>query len=378
MNVRLFKPSLGEEELAMIKEAFDRSWIGLGPNVNKFEEKWADFVGAKAAIGVNSATAALHLAISAFRFPEGKKVLVPSLTFSATASAALYNRLIPVFVDSDPVTLGVDLEDLDRKYDEDCVAVMPVHYTGHPVPMEKLMPWARERGLKVIEDCAHTAGGNYQGKILGTWGDIGCYSFEEKKLMTTGDGGMMVTNDPELFKEVKAMRWVGIDKDNWKTAKAYTDANKDALHWFYELNVLGYKYNMNDLAASIGLAQFAKLHGFNQRRSTIIRQYMEGIRDLKDRGIQPLLPFEPENYPYQMFGVRAEKRDELIIYLKSKGIATGCHYTPLSLQPLFKPYAYGCDFIEKEVDKFITLPLHADLTDEEVKYVIAHLNDFDG
>ena len=378
MNVRLFKPSLGEEELAMIKEAFDRSWIGLGPNVNKFEEKWADFVGAKAAIGVNSATAALHLAISAFRFPEGKKVLVPSLTFSATASAALYNRLIPVFVDSDPVTLGVDLEDLDRKYDEDCVAVMPVHYTGHPVPMEKLMPWARERGLKVIEDCAHTAGGNYQGKILGTWGDIGCYSFEEKKLMTTGDGGMMVTNDPELFKEVKAMRWVGIDKDNWKTAKAYTDANKDALHWFYELNVLGYKYNMNDLAASIGLAQFAKLPGFNQRRSTIIRQYMEGIRDLKDRGIQPLLPFEPENYPYQMFGVRAEKRDELIIYLKSKGIATGCHYTPLSLQPLFKPYAYGCDFIEKEVDKFITLPLHADLTDEEVKYVIAHLNDFDG
>jgi len=378
MNVRLFKPSLGEEEMAMIKEAFDRSWIGLGPNVNKFEEKWADFVGAKAAIGVNSATAALHLALSAFRFPEGKKVLVPSLTFSATASAALYNRLVPVFVDSDPVTLGIDLEDLDRKYDEDCVAVMPVHYTGHPVPMEKLMPWARERGLKVIEDCAHTAGGNYQGKILGTWGDIGCYSFEEKKLMTTGDGGMMVTNDPELFKDVKAMRWVGIDKDNWKTAKAYTDANKDALHWFYELNVLGYKYNMNDLAASIGLAQFAKLPGFNQRRSTIIRQYMEGIRDLKDRGIEPLLPFEPENYPYQMFGVRAEKRNELIIYLKSKGIATGCHYTPLSLQPLFKPYAYGCDFIEKEADKFITLPLHADLTDEEVNYVLAHLNDFDG
>ena len=118
--------------------------------------------------------------------------------------------------------------------------------------MDILVPWARKNNVKVIEDCAHTMGTKYKGKILGTWGDIGCYSFEEKKLMTTGDGGMMVTNYPELFKDVKAMRWVGIDKDNWKTAQSYTHVNKDALHWFYELNVLGYKYNMNDLAASIG------------------------------------------------------------------------------------------------------------------------------
>jgi len=211
MNIRLFKPSLGEEELQAIKEAFDRSWVGLGPMVNEFEKQWAAFVGSEIAIGVNSATAALHLALAAFRFPEGKKVLVPSLTFSSTASAILYNRLTPVFVDSDPVTLGICLEDLESKYDKDCVAVMPVHYAGHPVPMEKLVAWAKQKGLKIIEDCAHTAGGIYQGKTLGTWGDIGCFSFEEKKCMTTGDGGMMVTNDPELFKDVKAMRWVGID-----------------------------------------------------------------------------------------------------------------------------------------------------------------------
>lgn len=375
MNIRLFKPSLGEEELQAIKEAFERSWVGLGPNVNEFEKQWANFVGAQLAIGLNSATAALHLALAVFRFPEGKKVLVPSLTFSATASAVLYNRLQPVFVDANPVTLGFDLEDLEKKYDKDCVAVIPVHYAGHPVPMEKLMPWAKEKGLKVIEDCAHTAGGNYKGKILGTWGDIGCYSFEEKKLMTTGDGGMMVTNEPELFRDVKAMRWVGIDKDNWKTAQQYTSANMDALHWFYELDVLGYKYNMNDLAAAIGLVQLKKLSGFNKKRSAIIRMYLDGLSGVK--GVQPLLPFEPELYPYQMFGIRADNRDELMVYLKNKGIATGCHYTPLSIQPLFKQWGNNCPFIEKEANRFITLPLHADLTKEEVDYVIQEIKLFD-
>lgn len=374
MNIRLFKPSVGEDELQMIKEAFDRSWIGLGPMVSKFEEEWANFVGAKLAIGLNSATAALHLALAVFNFPEGKKVLVPSLTFSATASAILYNRLIPVFVDSNPETLVMDMEDMNRKYDKDVVAVMPVHYCGHPVPMEILVPWAKEKGLKIIEDCAHTTGSLYKGTPLGLWGDIGCYSFEEKKLMTTGDGGMMVTNDPELFKDVKAMRWVGIDKDNWKTAQAYVDANKDAMHWFYELNVLGYKYNMNDLAASIGLAQLQKLPEFNKIRGNIITRYMEEIENIK--GIEPLLPYEPEKYVYQMFGIRAENRDELMIYLKSKGIATGCHYTPLSTQPLFKEWGNNCSFIEHEADKFITLPLHADLRNEEVNYIIHHLKDF--
>jgi len=374
MNIRLFKPSVGKEELENIAGAFERSWIGLGPNVNEFEKKWAEYIGVKSAIGVNSATAALHISLMVFKFPRGKKVLVPSQTFAATACAVLYNGLIPVFVDSDPVTLGIDLDDMKKKYDDDCVAVMPVHYAGHPVPMDELMPWAKEKGLRVIEDCAHTTGALYKGKPLGTWGDFGCYSFEEKKLMTTGDGGMIVSNDVELMQDIKAYRWVGIDKDNWKTAQAYTDTNRDAMHWFYEINLLGYKYNMNDLAASIGLAQLKKLDKMNARRSEIIRMYLDGINDVN--GIRPLLPFEPEKYVYQMFSIRSEKRDELMIYLKSKGIATGCHYTPLTSQPLFKPYAKDCDYIEMEADKLITLPLHSDLKNEEVEYVIKHLKEF--
>lgn len=374
MNIRLFRPSVGKEELENIQDSFERSWIGLGPKVNQFEKEWADFVGAELAIGLNSATAALHLAVSAFAFPEGKKVLLPSLTFAATATAVLYNRLIPVFVDSDPLTLGMDMHDLRAKYDEDCVAVMPVHYTGHPVPMDELMEWANEKNLKVIEDCAHTTGADYKGKSLGTWGHIGCYSFEEKKLMTTGDGGMIVTNEPEILKNTKAQRWVGIDKDNWKTAQSYVSANKDAMHWFYEINVLGYKYNMNDLAASIGLAQLKKLPAMNAHRSAIIRHYMDGIVDIPQ--IEPLLPFEPEQFVYQMFGIRVDARDDLMIHLKSKGIATGCHYTPMTCQPLFSEWAGSCAYIEEEYNRFITLPLHAELTFDEVDYIIEHLRLF--
>ncbi len=374
MIVRLFKPSLGEEELENIKDAFERSWIGLGPLVNEFEDEWRLLTGSQVAIAVNSASAALHLALSVFGFTEGKKVLLPALTFASTATAVLHNRLQPVFVDSDPGTLGMDLEDLDRKYDEDCVAIIPVHYTGHPVPMEKLLPWAQERRLKIVEDCAHTAGAKYRGRMLGTWGDIGCFSFEEKKLMTTGDGGMMVSNDPDLMKDVKAMRWVGIDKDNWRTAQSYTTFNQDAMHWFYEINLLGYKYNMNDLAASIGLAQLKKLPSMNLRRSKIVRFYLDRLVGLP--GIKPLLPFDPENYCYQMFGIRAAYRNELMIHLKSKGIATGCHYTPLSIQPLFKTWGKNCPYIEAEHERFITLPLHADLTDDEVEYVIDGVKSF--
>src|SRR5579862_29451 len=147
MNIRLFKPYVGQEELDSIKEAFDRSWIGLGPKVVEFEQDWSKYIGAKSSVGVNSATAALHLALTAFGFPQGKKVLVPAMTFAATATAVLYNGLEPVFVDIDERTLSIDLHDLEKKYTKDCVALMPVHFGGHPVPMDELMAFARSKKL---------------------------------------------------------------------------------------------------------------------------------------------------------------------------------------------------------------------------------------
>jgi len=230
MNIRLFKPAVGSEEIENIKEVFDRAWLGLGPRVSEFEKKWSRYIGCKAAVGVNSATAALHLALTALGFPEGKKVLLPDITFASTGTAVLYNRLEPVFVDVDPETISISVEDLEKKYTNDCVAIIPVHMAGHPAPMDEIMAFARSKNLAVIEDCAHAAGGVYKGKHLGTWGDLGCFSFEEKKCMTTGDGGMVCSDDEDLVEPLRAYRWVGIDKDTWKRVKGYTGTeSEDAL-----------------------------------------------------------------------------------------------------------------------------------------------------
>ena len=155
--------------------------------------------------------------------------------------------------------------------------------------MDKLVPWAKERSLLVVEDCAHTPGSVYKGKPLGTWGDIGCYSFEEKKIMATGDGGMICTNDPKKLNDIRAYRWVGMDKDNWKKAEEYVGIDQDTMHWFYEISVLGYKYNMNDLAAAIGLAQLEKLPSMNQRRMNSMGLLVDGVNSIN--GIDLLLPY---------------------------------------------------------------------------------------
>jgi perosamine synthetase len=375
MNIRLFKPSVGEEELANIREVFERAWLGNGPTVVKFEEAWSNYIGCKISISVNSATAALHLALTAFHFPEGKKVLVPAITFASTATAVLYNRLIPVFVDVDSDTVSMDLNDLQRKYDNDCVAVIPVHNGGYPVAMDKLMELAGRLNLKVIEDCAHCAGGVYKGKKLGTWGHIGCFSFEEKKCMTTGDGGMICSDDIDLIEPLKAYRWVGIDKDTWRRTDKHSGLTEnEAMHWHYEISVLGYKYNMNDIAAAIGLAQLGKLDFMNRKRAVIIGKYLDGLDDLEE--INPIFPYVRGNGAYWYFGVRSNRRDALIIYLRNKGIATGVHFYPLTQQPLFRSFATHCPVAESIWKQFVTLPSHVDLNDYEIDFVINQINNF--
>jgi perosamine synthetase len=376
MQIRLFKPSVGEEELENIRGVFGRAWLGLGPLVTEFEKEWSEYLGASTSVGVNSGTAALHLALAAFNFRPKSRVLVPAITFVSTATAVLYNNLEPVFVDVDPETLSLSLDDLERKITKDCVAVLPVHFGGQPVPMDRLLEVTRRHRLAVIEDCAHAAGGSYKGRKLGTWGDIGCFSFEEKKCMTTGDGGMISSDRIDLVEPLRAHRWIGIDKDTWKRAAGYTSADAlDARHWYYEVAVLGYKYNMNDLMAAIGLAQLKKLDGMNERRCVIIRRYLEGIREC--RQIKPLLPYECAGASYWLFGVRCKRRDDLIIHLKRRGVATGVHFMPLPLHPLFKDYNHDIPMALELWQTFVTLPLFPDLTDEEVDYVVAALRDFD-
>lgn len=366
---RLFQPTLDRHEVQQVDEVISAEWLGMGPKLKEFEQTWEKRLNASA-LALNSCSAALHLAMDALELPRGSKVLVPSLTFAATALAPLHCDLEVVLVDSDPVTLTIDLADLEAKYDENCVAVMVVHYAGHPAPMEEIAPWAESRGLAVIEDCAHTIGSLYLGRPLGTWGDYGCFSFEEKKIMTTGDGGLLVARDAKSLAGPRLKRWLGIDRDSWRQAARYLDPDSPDSHWFYEVPVRGFKYNMNDLAAAVGLGQLAHLDEMLGLRSERLSEYVKWAKEI---GVETLVPYDPSQYAYQMFGVRVDDRPKVMRELKMRGIATGSHYTPLSRQPILSDQRGTCPYVEREADRLLTLPFHARMTRSDVDFVMKGL-----
>lgn len=367
MKIRLFKPHLDQSDLESIKKTFDINWLGLGTMVDQFEKEWSGKFGTKYSLGLNSATAALHLALAAFNFPKGKKVLIPSMTFSATAMAVLYNDLIPIFVDVESSNLTINIEDLKSKIDSDCVAIIPVHYGGSACDMDLLMQLANEHGLKVIEDCAHTQGGKYKGKYLGTIGDIGCFSFEEKKGMTTGDGGMICFNDDKIYEYLKPMRWVGIDKDTWRRVEGLSDLQDYSFHWFYEIRNIGFKYNMNNLAAALGLSQFNKLDEINDTKNEAIKLYIQNLKDVKE--IKFLMDYSKWTGSYWLFGLRVDDRSKLINFLSENGVSTGVHFTPLNEQPYFTKFIGTTPIANELYTKILTLPLYPMMSKEEVEYV---------
>ncbi|MFC1869949.1 DegT/DnrJ/EryC1/StrS family aminotransferase [Chloroflexota bacterium] len=375
MKIRLVKPYVGKEELENIKEVLERAWLGNGPKVVELEKAWSEYLGCRDSVAVNSCTAALHLALWVYQFPKGKKVLVPAMTFVSTANAALYNGLTPVFVDVDEATLGIDLADLERKCDQDCVAAMPVHFGGHPVPMDELMPWAKSHNLKVISDCAHCAGGQYKGRKLGTWADIGCFSFEEKKCLATGDGGMVSSDDEDLIEKIRGNRQVGMSSGTWQRFKQAGDnRDADAYHWYYDVRELGYKYNMNDVIAAIGLAQLKKLDYMNNRRVEILKKYLDGIKDCHN--VKPAFPYDLTTTYYD-FMVRTRNRDEFIIHMQKKGVATGVHTMPVPLLSLYQDYEVDIPTAMRIWEEYVVLPLYVELSDEKIAYVIECIREFD-
>lgn len=374
-HIRLFKPSLGKEEIKEIKKIFKRSWIGYGPQVKKFENLWSKFIGVKYSIGVTSCSAALHLALASKKFKKKKKVLIPAMTFTATAATALYNNLEPVFVDINDYDLNINFEDLKKKYSKDCVAVIAVHVGGQPCEMEKIIPWAKKKNLLVIEDCAHTAGGVYKNKVLGTWGDISCYSFEEKKMLTTGDGGMICTNNKVLASKFRVLSFHGWDKDPWLRYKKGLNKKIKDKHWYYQIKELGFKYNMNDLMASIGLAQLKKLNSFNLKRNLAVKRYLNGIKNCKT--IKPYFKNYFKGITYWMFAVRAKKRDKLISFLKARNIATSVYWIPVPMHPLYRKYRSKIPVTTRVWKELITLPLFSEIKNKEIDYIIKALKDFE-
>ncbi|OUV61473.1 MAG: UDP-4-amino-4-deoxy-L-arabinose-oxoglutarate aminotransferase [Candidatus Pelagibacter sp. TMED128] len=376
LKVRLSTPTVNYKELNKIKAIFKNSWLGYGPNVEKFENLWSKYFNVKHSVGLNSCTAALHLSLAVNNFKKNKKVLVPAMTFSASAASILYCGLKPIFVDIDPKTLVLSFDDLKKKYTKDCVAIIAVHFNGQPCEMEKIVPWAKKKKMIVIEDCAQTCGGDYKGKKLGTWGDFGCFSFQEIKIMTSGgDGGMITTNNTKLIKDLKTLSYHGWDQDPLARHKKSLKGNKKIKHWNYSITKLGFKYNMTDLMASIGMAQLKKLSFFNNRRSNIIKSYVKSLKDCKK--IKAAFPYEFKKSSFWMFSIRCKKRDLLIDFLKSKKIATTVYIKPLPLHPLYKKFKSKIPNSLKIWKELVTVPTYPNMTKSQLRYVIKSLKEFD-
>jgi len=370
--IRLFKPSVGKEEINSIKKVFKTAWLGYGERVNEFEKKFAKYIGTKHAVGLNSCTAALHLSLAVNKFKRNKKVLVPSITFSATAAAILYNNLIPTFVDTNKKDLNMSFDDLKKKYTKDCVAIIVVHFGGHPCEMDKILPWAKKRKLIVVEDCAHTCGGVYKGKKLGNWGDFGCFSFEDKKVITTGDGGMLCTNNKKNFLKIKSMSFHGWDRDPW----ARHTTKKTRKNWYYEIKNLGYKYNMNNVMASIGIEQLKKIKNLNKKRIHILNRYIISLKKIDQ--MKFAWSFRLQNSCYWLLTFKIKNRDRFMSYLKKKGITTSVHLMPLPLHPLYKKYKKNLKNSLSVWNELVSLPFFPDMKNKEIDYVIKNVKSYFG
>ena len=378
-------PFIGEEEIAEVVATLRSGWITTGPRTHDFEEKFAQYIGSKHAIAVNSCTAALHLGLYAIGLRPGDRVITTPLTFAATAEVIHYFGAQSIFVDIDPETLNIDPEKV-RGYLENkrtrrrVKAIIPVHIGGLPCDMDSILEVARRYDLRVIDDAAHALPTRYKGRMIGSLGDITAFSFYANKNITTGEGGMATTDNDEYAETMRIMRLHGISKDAWKryTAKG---------SWYYEIHKPGFKYNLTDVAAAIGIHQLRKCDEFHRRRKEIARMYHEGLARLEEISL-PRDDFDAAGkledgfdhaWHLYMIRLRLKKltiaRDEFIDILKNRQIGTSVHFIPLHMQPFYREkYGYRAeDFPNARAayEGIVSLPIYPRMSDEDVNYVIS-------
>lgn len=363
--IQLFKPYHGEEEIEAVSEVLRSGWWGQGPKTVELEQKFAEFVDAPLAVSVNSATAGLHLALKVAEV-EGGEVISTPMTFVSTNHAILFNNATPVFADVESDTLNIDPDDIERKITDKTKAIMAVDYGGHPVDLDRIHAIADAHNLVVIEDAAHAAGSRYKGKPVGSVSPMTCFSFHPVKNLATGDGGMVTLANEEWAERLKRLRWVGINKSTWQRADG-SDGSK--YNWEYDVEEAGYKYHTNDINSAIALVQLGRLPHTNGRRREICALYDEGLADISWLE----LPIEKE-YAFSSrhnYVVRLENRDKLADWMRDHRVGSGMHYIPNHLYDMYKPYVTEpLPVIEKEWLRCLTLPLHPDLTDDNVQYII--------
>jgi dTDP-4-amino-4,6-dideoxygalactose transaminase len=366
-------PDISKEEIEEVVEVLKSGWITTGPKVQEFEKRFSDFVGTKHAVAVNSCTAALHLALEAIGIKDGDEVIMPSFTFGATAEVVRYFGAKPVFVDIDERTMNMDpvkLEEYLSSHGNLRVrAVIPVHYAGLHCEMDEIMRIAQKFKLKVVEDAAHAFPVKYKGRMIGTIGDATCFSFYATKPIATGEGGMLTTDKDEIARRVRVMRLHGIKGDPWDRYAAEGS-------WYYEIIAPGFKYNLTDVAAAMGLVQLRRVYEMLEKRRYIAHLYNEAFKEIPE--LRP--PFYNEDHAWHLYVIRLDTeklrvdRNQFIEELRSRGIGTSVHFIPLHIHPYYRdtyhyqPTDYPISF--RVYQQVVSLPIYSKMSSEDVWRVV--------
>jgi len=369
-------PLIEEDDMRAVREVLESRWITTGPKSVEFERQFARFIGARHAVAVSSGTAALHVALEAIGLRKDEEVVLPTMTFAATAEAVTYCNARPVLVDSEPDTFNLDPVLVERAITPRTRAIIPVHFAGHPCDMDRILKIARDHGLVVIEDAAHALSARYKGRMIGTLGDMTCFSFYATKNITTGEGGMVTTENDGWADRMRVMRLHGISKDAWKRYSAEGS-------WRYEILAAGFKYNLTDMQAALGLSQLAKCQSMWARRCELAQRYTDALGTL-DAFEVPSSRTDVQ-HAWHLYVIRVcpgelrIHRDRVIEELKVRGIGASVHFIPLHLHPYYRDtrgYRPG-DFpvAEDYFDRCISLPLYPAMKDEDQTRVIEALTE---
>lgn len=374
--VPFHRPDLGEPEIAAVVECLRSGWLTTGPRCREFEDRFAAYLGVRHAVAVNSCTAGLHLALEALGIGPGDAVLVPTLTFTATAEVVQYLGARPVLVDVDPATLNIDVADAERRLlasPDPVRAIIPVHFGGLPCDMDAVWRLAQRYALDVVEDAAHALPASYRGRSVGTLGSAAAFSFYATKNITTGEGGMVTTDDPALAERARCMSLHGISRDAWKR---YTAEGS----WYYEVIAAGYKYNLTDIAAALGLVQLGRCDEMRHRRAAIASEYSRAFAGTEALHT-PYAGSSEVQHSWHLYPLRLRldrlrvQRAQVIDELRNLGVGASVHFIPLHLQPHYRD-RFG--YVPRDLPvaaglypELVSLPLFSAMTPSEVERVIA-------
>ena len=368
------KHYIDDDDIDAVVSALKEDYIATGPGIDKFEKAFAEYVGTKYAVAVSSGTAALHACSYAIGIQKGDEVITTPMTFVATASCVMMCGGTPVFVDIDENTYNIDPNEIEKKITSKTKAIIPVHFTGQPCDMKRIYDIARKHDLKVIEDAAHAHGADYYGGKIGDckYSDLTAFSFHPVKLMTTCEGGMVTTNNEELYHRIKLFRAYCSTKD-LELFKDKTDGP-----WHYEVQGLGYNYRLSDVMSALGNSQLHKLDRFVAKRKMIAQRYNDELKNV--RGI--VLPYQAEgcNSSWHLYTIQVEneRRKEVYGKMREKNIGVDVHYLPVYRHPYFQENGYQkvyCPKAEKLYNRILSIPIYYGLTEEQQDYVVKTLRE---